>query len=823
PTVVPYVPSPPSPSTSTSDLYGPDRHQHFGPPITVPNPNYSAPRLPPLPRTAVENLVPSHAMDPTSDLQGRMNADMLTSFRDELVREAGVVTPGVDDTPYIQFAIEALTRDRDTGYSGNDSLSSDETLSGHRAIPDQGLGYYQPTPAIEQQRRTYSNAPRISDSLHGQSQYGRSQGRSEMLHPNTPRHPSDEQQSRSHFGFSPQAQAAAWNDGSMLTSKSDSRPTRPDEAVPVDRDHMTGAQPSKETNGLPHLHYRPWLLRSASFVTLLLLCILMVAALIFSAIYSATRNGLVAYADSGGQYFLFRVLPQLLAAVIVIYTECIVAAMFRILPFVRLASRRSEERERAIYMDLYPGHTLWPKLIDKWEMWMFVFVSWLINLTLPLQSSLFTPILVGETWTWGTVQGVVWTLVALYIVLIVSTIITLVEWTKITQTGLIWDPKSLADLIMMVSDTNVASQYKGTELASHRSTIGFALRHRNIERLGYWSGKDGREQIYYAIRSLESDNPRHSGYTREKAPSDGDYVYDTRDRDLEASTHRQAVRYGHLPWCLLNNQLIFSVVAATVLLVALFVVSFLPSTRITDGFPPGLPSHPVPGGFSAANFLYSFLPSLLGLILYLLFQSLDLSFRILQPWAALADSRGGTTGTSARKSLLADYASCLPLQSTLHALRNGHYCVAALSLLSTLFILLPVLGGGIFMALTDPSTHEVRMFPSLPVYSIVLALLVLYLVGLVATLPFRHDFRLPHGVTCLAEILGYLVNEDLLRERCFKGVRSRAEMLAKMGVGRRGDDGGRWMLSEGSDGVLGVRRVARFTEKRRVRKSQIRR
>lgn len=753
---------------------------------------------------------------------------MLTGFRDELVREAGVVTPGVDDTPYIQFAIEALSRDRDTGYSANDSLSSDETLSGNRAIPDQGLGYYQPRPIIDQQRQTYRNAPQTPGSAPPtQLQHGGIGEQPDRFDPNARLNtrPSDAQQPKFDFGFSPQARAAAWNNGAILASKSEPRSIRTGEAMPIDRELMTGPRGEKATNGLPPLSYKPWLLRPASFIALLLLCVLMVAGLIFSAIYSATRNGFVPFAHSGGQYFLFRILPQLLAAIIVVHTQCIVAAMFRILPFVRLASERSEERERSIYMDLFPGHTLWPKLIDEWEMWMFVFVSWLINLTLPLQSSLFTPILVGEVWTWGTVQGVVWTLVALYIVLIVSTIITLIEWAKITQTGLIWDPRSLADIMAMLSDTNVAAQYKGTELASHRSTIGFALRHRNIEKLGYWSGDDSQAGPFYAIRSLTSDHPRGSGYTTNEkaAPSDvGDYLH---DRDLEASVHRRAVRHAHLPRPLRSNQLILSVVAATVLLVALFVVSFLPSTRVTIGFPPSLPSRPgAAGGFSPANFLYGFLPSLLGLVLYLLFQSLDLSFRVLQPWAAIAaDSQGnGGGGASARRSVLADYASCLPLQSTLHALRNGHYRVAALSALSTLFIFLPVLGGGIFMALTDPATQSVRMYPSLPVYAITLALLVLYLVGLVAALPYRHDFRLPHGVGCLAEIIGFLVNDDLLRERCFKNVRSKGELELKMGLGR-GDDGGRWMFGDGGDGVLGVRRVARYTERRRVRKSQIRR
>lgn len=754
---------------------------------------------------------------------------MLTGFRDELVREAGVVTPGVDDTPYIQAAIAALTRDRDTGYSANDSLSSNETLSSPRVVPDQGLGYYQPTRVpleLEQRPRTYSAAhpAQLQHGFTPNTRFG------------TP--PLDRLDTRSEFGFSPQAQAAAWNNGVGLMRKVTTESTHPDEPLynTVMRDHTTekaqhnlsiGAPVSQTgADGLPRVQYRPWLLRPASFITLLLLCVLMVAALIFCAIYSVTRNGFVDYTHSGSQYFLFRILPQLLAAIIVIYTQCIVATIFRILPFVRLASERTKEREGAIYMDLYPRSTLWPHLADKWEVWMFVFVSWMINFTLPLQSSLFATILVGNTWKWGTVQGVAWTLVALYATLIVSSIITLIEWTKTTATGLLWDPKSLADIITMVSDTNVAPQYKGTELASQRSTIGFALRHRSIERLGFWHSQDGTQAVHYGIYSNPHDNPRGHGYTNEKAAlqghHDGEYVYDTRNRDLEASEHRQAVRYGYLPWCIRNNQLLLAVVAAIIFLVALFVVSFLPSTRVTDGFRPLLPSHPNPSGFSAANFLYSFVPSLVGLILYLLFQSLDLSFRVLQPWASLANSRGN--GAPAKQTLLADYASSLPFQTTAHALKNGHYRVAFLSLLSTLFILLPVLSGGIFQALTEPTSHEVLMFPSLPVFAITLALLVLYLLSLIVMLPFRHEFRLPHGVTCLAEIIGYLVNEDLVEERCFKGVRSRAEMLGKMGVGKgERDDGGRWSLGDGGDGMLGVRRVVRYTERRRVRKDEIRR
>jgi hypothetical protein len=212
------------------------------------------------------------------------------------------------------------------------------------------------------------------------------------------------------------------------------------------------------------------------------------------------------------------------------------------------------------------------------------------------------------------------------------------------------------------------------------------------------------------------------------------------------------------------------------------------------------------------------------MIVFLTFQTLDTNLRVLQPWAALSSP----TGALADRSLLADYAACAPVQCTLRALRNRHWRVAAISLLSTLFLLIPVLAGGCFMALTT-AEREVRMFPNVPAYAILLALLVLYLVALVSLFPSRAQFRMPHAVMCLAEIIGYLVTPEMREEPAFKRCVSRDEMAGKMGVGRGlpADVQSMWAFGFGETGQgdeeeLGIRRMRRYTEKRRVRKSQIR-
>lgn len=769
-----------------------------------------------------------------ADYDSQMNAAMLTGFRDELAREAGVITPGVDDTPAIHYAIDQLSRDRDTGYSGHDSLDSDEAVPVARAVAGEEVDYYQAT-AVPVRRVLNSHqtpaAPLPLGSppplVHLQPERDNNEPDNftlacfNMTRPLSPL-PSDDD--RRSFAERMQTPPHAHKDVSWTVE-----PARPPKPIDATRPGInpiimgtdrTGPSRMKTAGGTPELQYRPQILWPINFVILITLSLLMMAALILCAIYSSEHNGFVAYSGTmySGQYFTFRILPQLLAACILVYAQAITTTMIRILPFIRLSSMDRADRERAVYMDLYPRYLLWPRITDCWQIWLPMVVTWALYLSLPLQSSLFTVILVDGNWRWATVQGVAWTLVAMYLVLIVAMgEAGIYWWTRMHHTGLRWDPRSLADVITMVSTTNVAEQYRGTDLAGRRDSIRFALKHRRVEKLGYWPGKDG---FVYGLRSMETPTARGYGDMNEKGhPMGGEGKY-IPPSDLEASAHATEVRYRFLPWCLRDTAVIASVVAGTVLVVALFVVSFLPSTRISHGFLPLLSAAPGPGAFSPADFLYAFIPSLVGLVLYLVFLELDMHLRILQPWAALASQT--PRGATANQSLLADYAACLPLQTTYRAVRNGHYRLAVVSALSSLFILLPVLGGGIFMALTDAKTYEVRIFPSLPVLGIVLGLCVLYLGGLMALVPFRHMMRLPHGVGCLAEIMGFLMNKELREEGLFKDVRSKAELVGRLAVGGREGEA-RWCFGvsggRGASEMLGVRRVRMFT----VRKSQIRR
>jgi len=72
------------------------------------------------------------------------------------------------------------------------------------------------------------------------------------------------------------------------------------------------------------------------------------------------------------------------------------------------------------------------------------------------------------------------------------------------------------------------------------------------------------------------------------------------------------MRFRHIPWYL--NVLLWPI-AGFFLLLALLIISFLPSIALRNGFLPLVPAAPNAAGFSPANFLYSFVPSILELLI----------------------------------------------------------------------------------------------------------------------------------------------------------------------------------------------------------------
>ncbi|KAK8073836.1 hypothetical protein PG994_004735 [Apiospora phragmitis] len=786
-TIVPHVPSPPPFGTTYGTNHPPNQQRA----VTYQVPEPVAPRQ-----------LARFQQKPIAAMSGPQYQSLANAVTDDMLRATKAsITPGIDDTPYIQHAIEALTRQRySRGLSGVSSSGAGEENPMMRYMPDTVPGLFDPLPAHESLSQS-EDANYYEDVDPDELLATR---RLQRALSDNPEHPSSPDGSE---GYQWGDQSGWWRtEGKAMLDESQNRPKhvhRSPRNLP--HWHARSDVDAERIRDHPPLTFKPWILRTQSLLVLAVLCVLMIAALMFCAIYSDRQNGLVGYggAMSGGQYFVFRIMPQLIAAVLLIYAQCVITAVFRVLPFSAMASEDLRYRRGVGFLPLYPKSFLWPQLVSTWQVWIPTIITWIANLTIPLQSTLFTVIIVDGTWSWATVQGVAWVLVALYVFLLISTGILIVFWHS-RRTGMRpgWDVKSIADVIHLMAQSNSAHLYDGTETAASRAEMRDRL-DGNRDRLGYWSTPDAPNWVWHGIGHSTND---------EKVDIEqlGASVHERDSRS--GMSHRPLagpdMRHSYLPWCMRTSQVIMWAVAGSVLLIALFVVSFNPSTDIHRGFLPALRAGPIPGAFSAADFLYSFVPSLIGLILFLMFQSLDLTLRILTPWAELTRKEG----SRAKTSLLVDYAACLPLEATWKALKNRHWRVACISYLANLFILIPVLAGGLFMAMTPPA-GEVRMYANIPAYAVLLSLLVLYVLALFAMIPKRAQFGIPHAVTCVAEIISFCTNDELLADDAFQWPRDRKAFEGKLDAYADLLDQSRWFLGDGQHGgeKFGIRRLPKFT------------
>ncbi|RCI08641.1 hypothetical protein L249_4689 [Ophiocordyceps polyrhachis-furcata BCC 54312] len=716
----------------------------------------------PFPPILGERHVAPHSLEDFDEAELSMaaatNAARLGLLKDELSVIAGKITPGVDDTPYIQFALEALTREPGS-HPGANAPEGGWTNARQPHVPlDEGrmlAPVTQPEPVRYLHQGASHGEPAQVDVPE--------QGRSPLT--------------------TTGAHLQHW--------------------IAVDRNTLQTIDPRGST--YPPLTFKPRILRPLSTAALLILCLLMMTAYVFSNRYAQHNLGLTPYPGSiySGQYFVFRILPPLVAVIILIYSQCILTTSLRILPFTNMAQEDPRERYLALFQRLYPRTFLLPQLMGPWQLIVFDFATWLAILTVPLQSSAFTCIYVRDEWIWAPSQGVAWALVGLYALLGASTAIVTVFWLR-QWTGLRWDVRSIADVVTLVSRTNTMHSYTRQTVLESRSDFKTELRDRWFDRLGYWqTGNVMAGGIWHTI-----------GTTAMAPGGQGDTDHGRRESCEVSMASRDLALWGgrHLPLSLRDWPLVGSVLVTGGLLVALLIVCFLPQTRLDAGFLPLIPAGPNQSAFSAANFVYSFVPALLGMVMFLLFQSVDLSVRMVQPWGSMA----GAEGASARRSILADYSACLPLQSTWRALGNGHWRAAVTSMMAVLSAAIPVLAGGLFMALTSPD-GRVRMFPSMPVLGVLLALVVLYVGNLCLLVPRRRQFLLPHAVESVAAMVSLCSAEATVGEAAWRMASSRSDLAARLGV-RKGDEGEEsvWFfgLLPGKDEQRpSVRRWRRFTEK----------
>lgn len=635
-------------------------------------------------------------------------------------RHASAPTPGVDDGPYIRFAIDQLTRDEEVMGAGRWGSVDSTEYPVERIVGDGGLGYYTRT---GQNVVETGRAPSIQRSFDHRDE--------------------------------------------------------PKEAVYV------AVDPAPDDSKHPPLDYVPLVLQWWALSIYIFLVLLMIAGVVFSNVWAQRHGGLWNYDGVGGsRYFVVQYLPQLLGGFLIIWSFVVQAAIYRTVPFCIMASER-QIKGVLQSLPIIPRNFLVPDLVHfrygEPVVGFSLLTMWLTNLfSMPLLSCLYQTKFYN-TWRWTTVQGVGWCIVALYGFLTIGLALLLARFTR-SWTGLLWDPVSLADLIPLIQRSNILGDFDGSEM---NLTLASDLPQR-VLRLGYWRLIDGEEIFYgigeeYAVgtnqQQQQSGQNVDTETRRSSVMEDPEHQSILRKQSFERHLHSPTARYRWTVWYLRDTFVLAWIVIVVGLFIAFVVVSFV-KNAIPRGFEPLLPTLPGPNGFSASNFLYSFIPALIGTVLFLVWQPIDVYFRAVQPFASLT-SPGGA---SAETSLLLSYPADLPIVVTVSAFIARHYKVGITSLMSVLSLAIPVLAGGIFIALWYPQDQAVRISAHLPGYYVLIAACALYTLAYAGGTiwPRRRRRYLPHGITTLADLVSFLHQSPLLADSVLREPRVKTDLVTRL-------------------------------------------
>ncbi|KAI7152371.1 hypothetical protein KC349_g8997 [Hortaea werneckii] len=781
--------------------------------IAVPVLREGGIRRKPVPSTVMEGTEPGSPVSPAYI----PSTGARSSVAQDISRERNAPTPGVDDTPYIRFALDQLTRDEEvrgsrtyqglgSGMAGNYPYIVPETKGGQIPPPPPPVSRARAMRSFQQPRDQYRQPRPYASELPGdeiqQGQY----------------------RSRQYNDYETPALASAAAAGALPYDSEkkeqqeifDDPPPRNPARLSTPPFGLRG-QPSQHEQGreepsvfmevpneggyLTHLNFIPGTLRPFSLILFFCLVLAYTVCLVFCAAWSLTDNGLWDYGIIGdARYFVFQYLPTLLGVILLFWVIQIEVAVMRIAPFVAMASDNSKAREAGAQLSMHPKGFVLP-YVGHFTAGLplagvFMVVAWLQIWTLPLLASSFNVYYTGspETgrWRWIATQGAIWTVIVLYVLLLVGVILLMV-WLKFGRrsTGLKWDPRSLADLVVLMERSNALEISADGEPA----------------RLGYWRTSDRPNETFHTYGIVDKSARRYDlegGEIREKRTSERlsspiapptsrfSEPYELESNEKRHSRENMLPRPGSsessaskgqcaLPWYLHVSMAALWAIIAIVLLLAFLIVSYLPSTRVSNAFAPTVPAPVNVDGFSATNFLFSFIPALLATLCLLVWLDFDYAYRRLQAFETLVKDEG----ESAEKSLLLSYVADLPVFVTINAGTNGQWQVAVLSFVSLIAATLPILGGGVFWAQFYIPDQTTRMAAHMTAYYALTVFCVLYALAYLLIFPSRRLRYAAHlmgsnSAVSFAEIIDLVHQSRILNDLSFHEPESKIQLVTRL-------------------------------------------
>ncbi|KAF2485995.1 hypothetical protein BDY17DRAFT_69234 [Neohortaea acidophila] len=724
-----------------------------------------------------------------------------SSVLGDIEREGGGASPDIDDTPYIRFAIDQLTRD--------------EEVKGSRVYPHGGPYDTEEYDAPRQQLDTGVRFVNVPDEEIGHREH------------------KDDGRAAAEVGGLGALAALGLAAREHRTRREDQThpPTTqwPTPARPFDERAQQGSNPPPlppPPDNVPNvfipvsnindrhrpLDFLPGILRPLQLTLFLLYLLAILALLLLCAVWSLTHDGIFNYGYFGdAKYFVFEYLPTILGILLFLWLVQIEVAVYRIAPFIAMASESSERsREEGPLLLLSPKTFFLPYLLhfraQQPVIAFFMLASWLQIFTIPLIATSFNVRSPNKgaphTFRWLATAGAIWPTIGLYVVLLIS-VTSLLFWLlaqrrRLIGTGLKWDPRSLADLMVLLERSNALTLTQDEELRLDAPTLGYWRTTRSSNDVFHSYGIPNRSARMYSVqggRIRESTyiphEPKSRGSGLDEDPGMGREQRHSREKMLPkypphfADEEADALATGGraVPWFLKPIFASLWILLAVLLLLAFLIVSYLSQTRISNGFLPLVPSLVSTLGFSGTNFVYSFVPAAAAMICYLALLDIDYAHRRLKPYTTLLSD----SGASADRSLLLSYTAEAPLHITISALSNGHMRIALLSLASLLSLALPILAGGVFFAQFNVPTQRIRIFPEVAAYYALVVFAALYAAAIIiGVFPSKGtrtlDRRLPLGnrACTFRDAMQLVRTSRVLDDVAFRAVESRTDLVTRL-------------------------------------------
>ncbi|RPA87413.1 hypothetical protein BJ508DRAFT_59542 [Ascobolus immersus RN42] len=366
-------------------------------------------------------------------------------------------------------------------------------------------------------------------------------------------------------------------------------------------------------------------------------------------------------------------------------------------------------------------------------------------------------------------------LLVIYATLLIATVaITVRLWGR--ETGLKWDPVSIADQIQLFHGERQLLYYYMKDIDTLPVNLGERTlfdRFANVSRLrlGYWKRSNG--EVWHGIGILkgigsvlpvgEQDNDSQTVHNKWFLPANRKIF------DFKTKARRNSRRFltGSLHPSKITLQMLMTMGVLVWLLV------FQLDGRFARGWNPDFPLFWV-------IILFTSLPTGFAGVWVVYFFQADALLRILQPFAAM--SRPG--GADAQDSILLAYTNQLPGEIVIRALVNKHYKLAAVSTMSFVSIFIPIVVAGAFRVapnyitssngtITGIKSYHVTVFER-NIFTLIVYLLVAFGV-LISLLVNQHARMLPRHPFHLAGLLALCYDSNVLADADVFGITDHVE------------------------------------------------